>query len=454
MSVTSGVLRIGGNNVWNEWFSGLLDEVRIYDRALSQQEIQAAMAAPLDSTPPPPPGAPSGLAATGSTASVHLDWTAPAGGGPVTGYNVHRSATSGFTPSAANRVAQPTGTHWDDGGLQPGTYYYVVTAAGPGGVGQPSNQASAQVTGDTTDPAVAVTAPAAGSTVSGTVTVTASASDDVGVAGVQFTLDGLPLGAEDTSAPYSVPWNTTSAPAGSHDLSAVARDAAGNTSTAAVVTVTVDNSAPPAPAGLVAAWAFDEGSGTAAGDATGNGHTGTVSGAVWSTAGRFGGALSFDGVDDWVTVADAGDLDLTSALTLSAWVRPAALGTRWRTVVFKEGSPLAYSLYAHERNAGPVAEVQVGGLRAVRRSTPLPLNVWSHLAVTYDGAALRLYVDGALAGTTALTGSMSVTSGVLRIGGNNVWNEWFSGLLDEVRIYDRALSQQEIQDSRALPLGA
>ncbi|HEX2506226.1 MAG TPA: PQQ-dependent sugar dehydrogenase, partial [Gaiellaceae bacterium] len=76
--------------------------------------------------------------------------------------------------------------------------------------------------------------------------------------------------------------------------------------------------ASPTPPGLVAAYSFDAGSGSTAADATGRGHTGTVSGAVWSTAGRFGGALSFDGVDDWVTVADAGDLDLTSALTLSA----------------------------------------------------------------------------------------------------------------------------------------
>ena len=151
----------------------------------------------------------------------------------------------------------------------------------------------------------------------------------------------------------------------------------------------------------MAAYAFDEGSGAVAADATGKGHAGSISGATWSPAGRFGGALSFDGVDDWVTVADANDLDLTTRMTLSAWVRPAALGSRWRTVIFKEGSPLAYSLYAHERNAGPISEIWAGGLGAVRRPGPLPLNAWSHVAATYDGAALRLYVDGAPAGPTA-----------------------------------------------------
>ena len=82
----------------------------------------------------------------------------------------------------------------------------------------------------------------------------------------------------------------------------------------------------------------------------------------------------------------------------------------------------------------------------------MPLNAWSHVAATYDGAALRLYVDGAPAGSTAVTGSMAVTSGVLRIGGNNLWNEWFSGLIDEVRIYDRALSQAEIQEGLAVSI--
>ena len=73
-----------------------------------------------------------------------------------------------------------------------------------------------------------MTAPAAGSTVGGTVAVSASASDNVGVVGVQFRLDGANLGAEDTAAPYSVSWNTTTVANGSHTLTAVARDAAGN----------------------------------------------------------------------------------------------------------------------------------------------------------------------------------------------------------------------------------
>jgi hypothetical protein len=88
---------------------------------------------------------------------------------------------------------------------------------------------------------VSLTAPSNGAAVSGTINVSASASDNVGVVGVQFQLDGANLGAEDTTAPYSVSWNTTTASNSSHTLTAVARDAAGNTATSSGVTVTVAN---------------------------------------------------------------------------------------------------------------------------------------------------------------------------------------------------------------------
>src|SRR5437588_4040779 len=86
-----------------------------------------------------------------------------------------------------------------------------------------------------------MTGPAAGATVSGAVTVSATANDNVGVAGVQFLLDGNALGAEDTVAPYSVSWGTAATSNGQHILTARARDAAGNTATSTAVTVTVNN---------------------------------------------------------------------------------------------------------------------------------------------------------------------------------------------------------------------
>src|SRR5439155_511657 len=124
------------------------------------------------------------------------------------------------------------------------TYRYRVRATDAAGnfsayssIGSATTPAPA----DTTPPAVSITAPANGATVSGTITVSATASDNVGVAGVQFKLDGANLGAQDTTAPYSVSWNSTASTNGSHTLTAVARDAAGNSATSAAVTVTVNN---------------------------------------------------------------------------------------------------------------------------------------------------------------------------------------------------------------------
>ncbi|MGH8642362.1 MAG: Ig-like domain-containing protein, partial [Burkholderiales bacterium] len=94
---------------------------------------------------------------------------------------------------------------------------------------------------DTTPPTVGITAPAPGAVVSGTVTVTAATSDNVGVVGVQFKYNDVNFGTEATSAPYSTPAVTTDVPNGTYTLTAVARDAAGNTTTSAPVTITVSN---------------------------------------------------------------------------------------------------------------------------------------------------------------------------------------------------------------------
>ena len=102
---------------------------------------------------------------------------------------------------------------------------------------------------------VSITAPTAGATVVGTVPVSASATDNVGVVGVQLKLDGANLGAEDAASPYSVSWNTTGAANGSHTLTAVARDAAGNITTSAGITVTVSNTG----AGIAALYPGDVG---------------------------------------------------------------------------------------------------------------------------------------------------------------------------------------------------
>ena len=135
-------------------------------------------------------------------------------------------------------TAAPYARTWNAAGAVPGPHVLRAVARDAAG-----NVAAAQVTvmvADTTPPTVAVTAPAGGSVVSGPVTIRASAADNVGVAGVSFKLDGNSLGAESTIAPYSIAWNTTTATNGPHVLTATARDAAANTTTA-TVTVNVLN---------------------------------------------------------------------------------------------------------------------------------------------------------------------------------------------------------------------
>jgi hypothetical protein len=103
--------------------------------------------------------------------------------------------------------------------------------------------------GDTVAPLIGFSTPTSGAKVSGVVTVLATASDNVGVLGVQFQLDGANLGSEGSIGNYSIPWDTKAAPNGVHLLSAIARDAAGNRGTS-TVTVTVDNQGPAPPTGL------------------------------------------------------------------------------------------------------------------------------------------------------------------------------------------------------------
>jgi hypothetical protein len=89
-------------------------------------------------------------------------------------------------------------------------------------------------------------------------------------------------------------------------------------------------------AGLVAAYGFDAGAGDEVADSSGHGNVGVINGAEWTSSGRFGGALSFDGDDDVVQVSASSSLDLGSAMTLSAWFRPDALQEGWRTIVYRQ----------------------------------------------------------------------------------------------------------------------
>ncbi|HWO59865.1 MAG TPA: LamG domain-containing protein, partial [Umezawaea sp.] len=233
--------------------------------------------------------------------------------------------------------------------------------------------------------------------------------------------------------------------AGTYYYKVQAEDAAGNLSAPSNEASATVSTAPPL--GLVAAYSFDQGSGTSLPDLSGNGNNGTIANASWSTGGKYGSALSFNGTNAIVNVPDSASLDLTSGMTLEAWVNPSALGTSWRTVLMKETSgDMVYDLYGNRNTTVPTTEVRVGGsAQSDNGTSALPLNTWVHLASTYDGNVLRLYVNGTQVSQLLVVGSIATSTGALRIGGNTIWPEWFAGLIDEVRIYNRALSTTEIQ---------
>ncbi|HSS05201.1 MAG TPA: galactose oxidase-like domain-containing protein [Solirubrobacterales bacterium] len=183
------------------------------------------------------PTAPTNLAAGLVTAKqVPLSWSASTDDQGVAGYRILRGAS---------QVGEVPGTSFTDTTVAASTAYtYTVKAYdAAGNVSAASEPVSVTTPAgvDATPPTVSLTAPAGGATVSGTANLTATASDASGVAGVQFLLDGSPLGAEDTSAPYALAWDSTTVANGSHTLAARARDGAGNTATSTAAAVTVAN---------------------------------------------------------------------------------------------------------------------------------------------------------------------------------------------------------------------
>src|SRR2546429_1445982 len=145
----------------------------------------------------------------------------------------------------ARVTVAPYSLSWTTTTASDGAHTLTAVARDAAGNTATSAAVSLTVANDTTPPTISLIAPVAGATVAGTVTISASATDNVGVVGAQFMLDGANLGAEVTTAPYATSWNTALASAGAHILTAVARDAAGNMATTASVSVTVADTTPP-----------------------------------------------------------------------------------------------------------------------------------------------------------------------------------------------------------------
>jgi len=197
-------------------------------------------------------------------------------------------------------------------------------------------------------------------------------------------------------------------------------------------------------------WALNEGSGTTTADGSGNGHPGTINGATW-TSGKVGNALAFDGVDDNVNL---GSLNVSGqALTLAAWVNASAFApdTDHRIVSKSSGS----AEQDHYWMFGTVSlndklrfrlKTDDNTWTLIANNSGMPTNQWVHVAAVYDGATMKLYQDGIEVGSTNRTGTISSSNSSVLIGSNannyGVWN----GLIDEVYIFETALSQSQIQE--------
>jgi len=193
-----------------------------------------------------------------------------------------------------------------------------------------------------------------------------------------------------------------------------------------------------------ASYDFSEAAGTIAADRSGNGNDATLTnGTAWA-AGRIGGGLRLDGVDDGVQLPRSQTLTFGSAFSVEAWIAPTAFD-RERSLWW---TPSAMLTLRTDGWLVPVA-ILTGGQVGFVSNWTVPADAWSHVAMTYDGSMLRLYLNGMEAGSRAATGSLVPASppqtGVL--GGA----AGFAGSIDEVRLFRRALSAAEIAADAAAP---
>jgi signal peptidase I len=202
-------------------------------------------------------------------------------------------------------------------------------------------------------------------------------------------------------------------------------------------------------------WEFEEGSGTTTADYSGSGNGGNLTGTpAWTTGGHTGKAITFDGVDDRVSTTTP-PIRTNLSFTVSAWAYLGATGD-YRTVVSQDGTSiggffLEYDFGVNRWAMSMYTSDSTGATLHQAMSTAAPtLNTWTHLVGVYDATAgtLRLYVNAVLQETAAHSGAWNATGnfavGRSRWGGAN--GSFFSGRVDEPRVYQRPLAADEIAD--------
>lgn len=247
--------KIGGVIIW-ELGGGYRPELPAGQRDPLLQAVKSALGGSTPSLDTTPPTISMTAPSNGATLSGTITVSANAGDNVgVTGVQFKINGNNIGTED----VSAPFSVSLNTLTLLNGSF--TISAMARDAAGNSSNASVSvnilNVTLDTTPPTISLTAPSSGATVSGTVSVLANASDNIGVAGVQFILNGANLGNEVTSPPYTASWNTTQVTNGSYTLSARARDAAGNTAQSSV-TVTVSNTTAPPPGNSTELIAYDD----------------------------------------------------------------------------------------------------------------------------------------------------------------------------------------------------
>ena len=198
--------------------------------------------------------------------------------------------------------------------------------------------------------------------------------------------------------------------------------------------------------GLVGEWKFEEGSGTTANDTSGNSNKGTlVNSPAWVT-GKVGKALEFNGTNKYVSINNTSSLNIKNAITLEALVKTDVItqdGGPTRRVIDKG----VYLLAASDKS---YIKIYIGGVgKSVEKAwTVIDIGKWHHIVGTYDSAGgtnnLKLYQDGILVAQTTVTGNIDTNTSILNIGRQGITTGRFDGMIDEVRVYNRALSSSEV----------
>ena len=217
-------------------------------------------------------------------------------------------------------------------------------------------------------------------------------------------------------------------------------------------------------AGLVAAYSFNEASGLTVGDSSGGGNNGTINGATWSTAGKYGNALLFNGASSYVGLANPTGLQITGSMTWAAWIRAAANPEDDGQIISKsgEGSGSLGWQFKTSPDTGPhtfAVGVSSNGNSITHRysTTVRALNTWYHVAGVYDAVArtLNIYVNGVL-DNGVLSGTVPASqfdpAQNAFIGRRPSGGYHFNGAIDELQLYNRALAASEIQTVMNTPI--